>query len=136
MAVVSVNWLPVICMPSPESPAKRITTSSCLMTSVVMMDTPVGLARPGLSEDGLHERNAGIKSPHFDEWYTRFHPVAKEEWTFSIARRDQRTPMNSNAKRPSHPGLQLEDAAQPGGGRDPGPTRRVGRLDSRASTWG
>src|SRR6185436_12252046 len=29
IAEVCVNWLPVICMPSPESPAKRITTSSC-----------------------------------------------------------------------------------------------------------
>ena len=29
-ALVRVNWLPVTCMPSPESPAKRITTrSSC-----------------------------------------------------------------------------------------------------------
>ena len=28
-ALVCVNWLPVICMPSPESPAKRITTFSC-----------------------------------------------------------------------------------------------------------
>jgi hypothetical protein len=27
-AVVLVNWLPVICMPSPESPAKRITALS------------------------------------------------------------------------------------------------------------
>src|ERR1700730_12640417 len=27
-ATVFVNWLPVICMPSPESPAKRITALS------------------------------------------------------------------------------------------------------------
>src|ERR1035438_10836331 len=27
-ATVFVNWLPVICMPSPESPAKRITARS------------------------------------------------------------------------------------------------------------
>ena len=28
MAVVAVNWVPVSCIPSPESPAKRITTRS------------------------------------------------------------------------------------------------------------
>ena len=27
-AAVLVNWLPVICMPSPESPAKRMTALS------------------------------------------------------------------------------------------------------------
>src|SRR5689334_6344540 len=35
-AAVRVNWVPVSCMPSPESPAKRIVTrsSSCVGASV------------------------------------------------------------------------------------------------------
>ena len=33
LAVVSVNWEPVSCIPSPESPTNRMVTSSCLMSS-------------------------------------------------------------------------------------------------------
>src|SRR5271165_5867058 len=34
-ATVLVNWLPVICMPSPESPAKRMT--ACSITSRLVL---------------------------------------------------------------------------------------------------
>src|SRR5579864_8049719 len=39
-ATVLVNWLPVICMPSPESPAKRIT--ACSITSRLVL--PEGIS--------------------------------------------------------------------------------------------
>ena len=45
-AAVRVNWVPVSCMPSPESPAKRIVTRSSSWTSgsggrVVLVVTPL-----------------------------------------------------------------------------------------------
>src|SRR5688572_15722256 len=53
-AAVRVNWDPVSCMPSPESPAKRIVTRSsswlvtslgCLISVVTWQSCPLGLLR-------------------------------------------------------------------------------------------
>src|SRR6476659_4378457 len=67
-AAVRVNWVPVSCMPSPESPAKRIVTRSSSWVSgsisrvvVTGASTPLGpthrLVRPGRQvEELLGER--------------------------------------------------------------------------------
>jgi len=64
IAVAKVNWLPVSCMPSPESPAKRMTTdskvssilgsgvSACArLTAMVLVQ--ISAAIPGRARGGL-----------------------------------------------------------------------------------
>src|SRR5215469_10661112 len=53
-ATVLVNWLPVICMPSPESPAKRITARSMtsrfdLVVGGTSASVDISWAKPPLS---------------------------------------------------------------------------------------
>ena len=50
-AVVRVNWPPVSCMPSPESPARRITTDSSSSTGLSSVSCDVMLGSP-VQEDG------------------------------------------------------------------------------------
>src|SRR5262245_55014470 len=77
IAVSDVNWPPVSCMPSPESPAKRMTTESLCSTA---LDTQ----REGLAQTPSAERPAktGVELGA---------PVAPPRGEETVGRRDSRS---------------------------------------------
>ena len=82
-AEVLVNWVPVSCMPSPESPAKRMTTSSIFSAAAVGLSfSAIMVISQGWKQKGpgLHARSSGAWPP--DILSGRRESALRASWDF------------------------------------------------------